>query len=85
VNPDPWVLPAERLGAAADLDATWMPRGQYVVDDEGGAAGSPDVAELLGGSEVVSADLDYAGSRIEVPVDRRDVRRAVGADGGESA
>src|SRR6266542_1330435 len=48
----------EGFGASADLDASWPPRRQHLVDDDRGAPGAGDVAELLGGGEAVPGDLD---------------------------
>ncbi len=71
----------EGFGASADLDASWPPRRQHLVDDDRGAPGAGDVAELLGGGEAVPGDLDGLAVGPQRPPDRGDVRRPVRTDG----
>jgi hypothetical protein len=72
------------VGVAADLDATGPEGRQDVVDDDRGAVGAGDVAELVGGGEVVAGDLHDRALGVDDPhADRGDVGGAVGADGGQ--
>jgi hypothetical protein len=85
VDADGWLRVTDRLGVAADLHATWPPRGQDVVDDDRGAVGMDHVAELLGGPEPMAGDLHDPAVGVDAPhADRGDVGDAVRADGGQA-
>src|SRR5919106_5244964 len=82
VNADQRPLSADRLGAAAHLDPARSPGvcAGEVVDDDRGAAGALDVAELLRLFEVEPPDVDRVVLGVVAPADWNDVRSAVLAD-----
>src|SRR4051794_14224687 len=77
----------DRLAATADLDAARVPRvgAPEIVDHDRRPSRARYVAELLRALELVAADLDRVARRVVDPSDGHDVRRAVGAHGGDPA
>ncbi len=71
------------VGASHGFDRAGLPGRQDVVDDEGGAFVTQDVAPLLRGRIAVSGDVDRAGLLVDAETDRSYLRRPIGADGGE--
>src|SRR5688572_13181411 len=74
-----------RLGGVrppADLDPSWPPWRQDVVDDHGGPAGRTDVAVLLRALEVVAPQHDDVVLPAVGPPRGHHVRHPVGTDSG---
>ncbi len=66
------------LGTAAHLDRAGLPRRQDIVDDEGNASVTQDVAPLLCRRIAVPSDVDRAGCLVDAEADRSYLRRPIG-------
>src|SRR5262245_41245965 len=84
MDPDNRLWPIKRLGSTANLDSTRLPGRQHIIDHDGCPTGALDVAELLGGCEIKTTDVDRVQLPIVRPADRHHVGCAIDPNRGDT-